>query len=112
MKIILKMLKKYRWMWVVIPTTMIFLGFCFGKYKKGENLLPKIVLQTLSGTHYQPVEIDDSFSHKTFTLFLKRLDRGKRFFLASDYDNFAKYEFKLDDEAKSGTFEFFDLVNQ
>lgn len=98
-------------MWVVIPASLIFLAFCFKKQKEGETILPRLVLQTLNSTHYQPVEIDDSFSNKVFELYLKRLDGSKRFFLASDYDKFAQYRYSIDDEAKAGTYEFLNLVN-
>lgn len=106
------MLKKYRWIWIMGPMAVMFLGFCSSKQKKGEELLPKIILQTLASAHYQPVEIDDSFSSKVFDLFLRRLDRNKRFFLQSDYEEFEPYRYLLDDQAKSGSYAFFDLVSQ
>lgn len=98
-------------MWFVIPTSLVFLGFCFKKHKDGETILPRLVLQTLNSTHYKPVEIDDSFSNKVFELYLKRLDAGKRFFLNSDYEKFSKYRYQIDDEAKKGTYEFIGLVH-
>jgi carboxyl-terminal processing protease len=105
------MFKKYRWLWVVLPTSLLFLSFCLGKTKKGEDQLPKVVLQTLASTHYNPTAIDDSFSQKVFHLFLKRLDRSKRFFLQEDYDKFKVYEFELDNQANEGTYAFFDMVS-
>lgn len=109
---LLSMLKKYRWLWVVLPTSLLFLSFCLGKIKKGEDQLQKVVLQTLASTHYQPIEINDSFSQKVFHLFLKRLDRSKRFFLLEDYEKFKVHEFDLDNQANEGTFTFFDQVSQ
>jgi carboxyl-terminal processing protease len=106
-----KMIHKFRWIWIMAPIAVLFLGFCSSKTKKGENLLPKIVIQELSKSHYRPIEVNDSFSVRVFELFLKRLDRNKRFFLASDYKDFLQYQYALDDQAKEGSFEFFDLVN-
>jgi carboxyl-terminal processing protease len=109
---IYNMLKKYRWIWVMAPLAVLFLGFCSSKIKKGEDILPKIILQTLSSSHYQPVEVNDTFSVRVFDLFLKRLDRGKRFFIEEDFNSFIKYKYDLDDQAKRGSYEFFDLVSQ
>jgi carboxyl-terminal processing protease len=106
------MLKKYRWIWVLAPITLLFLGFCSSKIKKSEDLLPKIILQTLANAHYRPIDIDDSFSAKVFDLFLKRLDRNKRFFYDSDFENFKEFKYDLDEQSKNGTYQFFDLVSE
>jgi carboxyl-terminal processing protease len=109
---IYRMLKKYRWIWVLAPITLLFLGFCSSKIKKSEDLLPKIILQTLANAHYRPIDIDDSFSAKVFDLFLKRLDRNKRFFYDSDFENFKEFQYDLDEQSKNGTYQFFDLVSE
>lgn len=109
---IYRMLKKYRWIWVLAPITLLFLGFCSNKIKKSEDLLPKIILQTLANAHYRPIDIDDSFSAKVFDLFLKRLDRNKRFFYDSDFENFKEFQYDLDEQSKNGTYQFFDLVSE
>jgi carboxyl-terminal processing protease len=109
---IYRMLKKYRWIWVLAPITLLFLGFCSNKIKKSEDLLPKIILQTLANAHYRPIDIDDSFSTKVFDLFLKRLDRNKRFFYDSDFENFKEFQYDLDEQSKNGTYQFFDLVSE
>ena len=109
---IYRMLKKYRWIWVLAPITLLFLGFCSSKIKKSEDLLPKIILQTLANAHYRPIDIDDSFSAKVFDLFLKRLDRNKRFFYDSDFENFKEFKYDLDEQSKNGTYQFFDLVSE
>lgn len=109
---IYRMLKKYRWIWVLAPITLLFLGFCSSKIKKSEDLLPKIILQTLANAHYRPIDIDDSFSAKVFDLFLKRLDRNKRFFYDSDFESFKEFRYDLDEQSKNGTYQFFDLVSE
>jgi len=99
-------------MWVVIPAALIFLGFCYKRQKGGEEILPRLVLQTLNNSHYQPLRIDDTFSVRVFRLYLDQLDKNKRFFLKSDFDSFAKYRYSLDDQANQGSYEFLDLVSE
>lgn len=73
-------------------------------------------LELLKETHYSPLTIDDSFSHKVFDLFLERSDYNKKIFLQSDIDELKKYYSQIDDQSKAGSFEFFDrtieLLNQ
>lgn len=77
-----------------------------------EQLLMEVVLQSLKYNHYAPEEINDAFSNKVYDLNLKRLDNSKRFFLKDDIMLFSAYRNSIDDAAKVGNFEFFDLVTK
>lgn len=68
-----------------------------------------ILLDGLSQAHYSPVKIDDTFSEKVYSLYIKRLDYGKKFLMQSDVDQLAKYRRQIDDEVNNGTFEFYQL---
>lgn len=87
------------------------LGFMFRPIDNSqkEAVLINTILTGLDRLHYSPQQIDDNFSEKVFDLYLDRLDGSRRFFTRSDYDQLEAYKYQLDDQAKSGTFEFFDL---
>lgn len=71
--------------------------------------LIQAILQGMNRLHFQPKQIDDNFSKQVYSLYLKDIDNGKRFFNKADIDQLKVFESRLDDEAGAGTFEFFDL---
>lgn len=73
-----------------------------------EAKLMQAILLGLDRYHYEPKSVDDRFSRQVFNLYLKNLDGGKRFFTQADVDQIKPFELQLDDQAKAGTFEFFD----
>ncbi len=75
---------------------------------ESERVLLGAVLRGLRAHHYQPQDIDDTFSQNVFDLYLKRLDYGKRYFLKKDIDQLASYQDKVDDLLIQGSYEFFD----
>jgi carboxyl-terminal processing protease len=76
---------------------------------KKEAEMMRTVLDGLTRMHFQPKEVDDKFSVQVFDYYLKETDSGKRFFTQQDIDAFKSYREQLDDQAKAGTFEFFNL---
>lgn len=91
----------------------LFIGLCsFTVYQFGKNqILLDMLMSSLNQAHYSPLKIDDDFSEKVFTLYLKRLDNNKKFLIQADVDALAKYRKSIDDEITNGTFEFYDLSN-
>lgn len=77
---------------------------------KEEQKIIETVTTILQNSHYKPAILNDSFSKAVFTDFLIALDADKRIFLASDIDEFKKYETTLDDLIKSSDLTFFNLV--
>jgi len=75
---------------------------------KKNAVLIKLILQGLSRSHYQLIEVNDAFSAKVFDLYLERLDFNKRFLTQSDVEQLKKYKYMIDDEAKNGTYKFFN----
>ncbi len=80
-------------------------------YPNKESLLVDVVLQSLEYNHYTSAKIDDQLSERSFNIYLKRIDNGKRFFLQGDIDGFQKHKKKLDDYAKARDFKFFDELH-
>ena len=74
-----------------------------------EAKIVQAILMGLNRYHFQPKEVDDKLSHEVYDLYLQDIDGGKRFFTQADINRMKVYEFQLDDQAKAGTYEFFDL---
>lgn len=75
-----------------------------------------MLTEGLQQLHFDPRKVDDNFSENVFTLYLKRIDFGKRFLLRSDSVELAKYYHSIDEQVSNGTFEFFnkstEIINQ
>ncbi|MCB9080948.1 MAG: carboxy terminal-processing peptidase [Lewinellaceae bacterium] len=90
----------------------VFLLAAFLPKPTGNGEKDAILMQTirvfLDQLHYRPLTFDDNFSEKLYAEYLDGLDGGRRFLTQEDLLAFADYRTQLDDEAKSGSFEFFD----
>ncbi len=73
-----------------------------------EARLMQGILTGLERFHYEPKAVDDQLSRQVFQLYLKQLDGSKRFFTQADIDQLRVFETQLDDQARAGTFSFFD----
>lgn len=79
------------------------------KGDQGKNeIVLRVVMQGLNSAHFQPEKLDDAFSKKVYDLSLKRLDYNKKFLLQPDVDKLKKYEARIDDQVKAGSYEFLD----
>ncbi len=77
-----------------------------------EAVLLQAMLRGLEQMHYDPPAINDEFSGKVFDYYLENIDGAKRFFTQKDIERLQVYRTQLDDEAKAGSFEYFDLSLQ
>lgn len=75
-----------------------------------EALLLEMLTFVIKNGHYDPANIDDSFSEQVYKRYLDYIDPNKRFFLQSDVDEFATYKLKIDDEIQMKQFNFFELT--
>ena len=75
-----------------------------------DNLIIQLVTYVLDQAHYLDKEINDEFSEKVFYTFLENLDPYKRYFYASDIEEFSKYKYLIDDAFKNPNLDFFELV--
>lgn len=78
--------------------------------KDKEELLVNLISHVLQRNHYAPADLTDEFSQKVFKNYINDLDPAKRYFLQSDYDEFAAYEFLLDDEIRDSEVHLFVLT--
>ena len=75
-----------------------------------DKLLIDLITYVLEKGHYEAAEINDEFSKEVYRKFVDGLDPVKRFFLASDIEEFSAYEFEIDDQIKAKDLTFFNLV--
>jgi len=94
---------KYIMMFAMLFSLLAFTG---GDENEKNQVLVDIVTQGLIRNHYSKVEIDDSFSEKTYKLFIERLDYNKRFLLKSDIEELSYFHDKVDDEISLRTYMF------
>lgn len=105
------MIRKFKFL---LP--VIFIVGLSTSFKEVENTDPKdkflltILNYVLTQWHYQPQDINDSFSKNVYTKFIENLDPSKRYFLQSDLDEFSKYKNDIDDQIKKEDLSFFNLV--
>ncbi len=104
-------MRKYFW---TLPFILIT-GFVFGYTLKNDDpnkdkLLLEIISYVLNRGHYDPKDLNDSFSENVFKNYLENLDGQHRFFIKSDIKSFESYRFKIDDELKNNEINFFSLT--
>jgi len=90
-----------------------FLGFGYTLKNVEPNkdkLLLEIISYVLNRGHYDPKNINDTFSENVFSYYLENLDGQHRFFLNSDIKNFEVYRYKIDDEIKNTKIDFFNIT--
>ena len=76
-----------------------------------DSLVIQLITYVLDQAHYLDKEIDDNFSEEVFDTFIENIDPYKRYFYASDYKDFSKYKFSIDDSFKKPDLTFFNLVH-
>ncbi|PVW14352.1 carboxy terminal-processing peptidase [Marixanthomonas spongiae] len=75
-----------------------------------DKVLLDLITYVLQKGHYNPADINDEFSEEVYKDFIKGLDPLKRYFLASDIEEFSKYKTEIDDQIKTKDLTFFNLV--
>ncbi len=106
------MLRNYKIMLPIFLLAGIFAAFQFKSQPDPEKdrELIQILKYILVQGHYQPVEMDDTFSANIFDDFMETLDPTKHYFLQSDIDEFAQYKLQIDDMLRMNDLSFFYLV--
>jgi len=91
---------------VIALSSFTLIRYSFSDPKN--EILQFNLLSVLSQAHYSPVKMDDAFSEKVFTLYIKRLDYSKKFLLQSDFDQLSKYRREIDNQINEGHFEMYE----
>ncbi len=75
-----------------------------------DKLLIDLIVYVLKKGHYDPADMDDTFSEAVYDDFIDALDPLKRYFVASDIEEFSVYRTEIDDQIKNKDLTFFSLV--
>lgn len=75
-----------------------------------DKVLLELISFVLQRGHYDPKTINDEFSKEVYEDYILALDPLKRYFLASDIQEFSQYETKIDDQIINGKLDFFNLT--
>lgn len=108
------MKRNYKILLVVVCLSATLFAFNINASKEADPDKDKLLLELLTFViqkgHYNPANIDDTFSKGIYKDYIKALDPSKRFFLQSDIDEFSKFETQLDDELLNTDLTFFNLT--
>ena len=107
------MLRNYKIILPIILLTGFFVAFQFKSQpdpEKDRELIQILKFILIQG-HYQPVDMDDTFSANIFDDFMETLDPTKHYFMQSDMDEFAQYKLQIDDMLRLNDLSFFYLVH-
>tara|TARA_Y100000815_G_C13340756_1_gene499823 strand:+ start:377 stop:2557 length:2181 start_codon:yes stop_codon:yes gene_type:complete len=77
-----------------------------------DKLLIQLITYLLEQGHFNPQDINDDFSESVYEDYLNNLDPFKRYFYASDIEEFDAYRKQLDDQIKAYDVSFFNLTHQ
>lgn len=75
-----------------------------------DRLLIDLISYVLEKGHYDPKELDDTFSLNVWENYIESLDPLKRYFLAQDIEDFRAYSLLIDDQIRAKELTFFDVV--
>ncbi|WP_374166105.1 carboxy terminal-processing peptidase [Arcticibacter sp. MXS-1] len=67
-----------------------------------QGLVAAQLVKIIETANYKKVKLNDSISSVIFDRYLKQLDEGKNYLLASDVSDFEKYRTTLDDDLRNG----------
>lgn len=74
-----------------------------------EKVVIATIFEILKSFHYDPQSLDDKFSERMFTLYLKSLDYNKMYFTQEEISVLNTYKLLLDNEIQQSSLTFFDL---
>lgn len=75
-----------------------------------DRLLIELISHVIQRGHYDVKSLNDDMSEQIFHTYLESLDGQKRYFLQSDYREFSKYMYQIDDQIRELDLTFFDLT--
>ncbi len=67
-----------------------------------QNLVASELVKIIESANFKKVKLNDSISSVIFDRYLKQLDEGHNYLLASDVKEFEEYRYSLDDDLREG----------
>ena len=101
---------------LIIGVIAVFLSFKYRARSKQSSeerrsIVIETVMKTIDAAHFSPRPIDDTFSSRVYQKILTQFDNDKLFFTAKEVNVLKTYRFKIDDEMRMGSIEFFDSID-
>ena len=75
-----------------------------------DKLLIEVISYVMQRGHYDPKDIDNTFSEHVFDNFIQGIDGQHRFFLQSDINNLKRFRYEIDDQIKKADISFFNMT--
>ena len=75
-----------------------------------DRLLIELISHVIQRGHFNVKSLNDDMSEQIFHTYLESIDGQKRYFLQSDFREFAKYMYRIDDQLRELDLTFFDLT--
>ena len=75
-----------------------------------DKLLIELISHVIQRGHFNVKSLNDDMSEQIFHTYLESIDGQKRYFLQSDFREFAKYMYRIDDQLRELDLTFFDLT--
>ncbi|NRA92613.1 MAG: PDZ domain-containing protein, partial [Psychroserpens sp.] len=105
---------KYRFL--LLALTIAFASCSFTSTLDGDGdkdkLLVRLITYLLDQGHFAPQDINDDFSERVYDDYINQLDPFKRYFYASDIEEFDNYKNQIDDQLKAYDLAFFELTHK
>ena len=105
---------KYKFLLLALLIAFASCSFTSKKFEDPDKdkLLIQLITYLLDQGHFEPKDINDDFSEEVFEKYLNNIDQFKRFFYASDIEEFEAYKLQIDDQIKAYDVSFFNLTHQ
>ena len=99
-------------LFVISMFAMILIGSSSfeGENPDKDKLLIEVISYVMQRGHYNPKDIDNSFSEHVFDNFIQGIDGQHRFFLQSDINNLKRFRYEIDDQIKRADISFFNMT--
>ena len=99
-------------LFVVAVFAMILIGSSSfeGDNPDKDKLLIEVISYVMQRGHYDPKDIDNTFSEHVFDNFIQGIDGQHRFFLQSDINNLKRFRYEIDDQIKKADISFFNMT--
>jgi len=95
---------------IILAGVLVSFNLRYQPDPEKDKELVRVLRYILTQGHYQPTEINDSFSKAIFDDFLEILDPSKHYFIQADIDEFSSNKNEIDDQILNDDLSFFYLV--
>lgn len=100
---------------VIVGALAAFFSFKYGSTPRSSEerrkLVVETVMRTIDAAHFSPRTLDDTFSVRAYNKIVHDFDYDKLYFTQQDINKLKQYQYKIDDEIRARSIEFFDTFD-